>query len=138
MRDMKRGDRFVEADMPASPIPRSCTSIPPSVSNELLVMELPRAQICRHAVRHMGVGEVDIHPAKEVMIHVEAIGVFVVGGNADVFVEVETVAFRKIQAFLLVPESTSRFIDTLHRAAGGQSKDEIGFGVRTAPRSADR
>ena len=74
----------------------------------------------------MRIGKVDIHPAKQVMIHVKAIGVFVLGRHADVFVQVERAAPREVQAFLLV-FGDQPVIDAFHRAAGGHPNTKSGL-----------
>ena len=91
---------------------------PSLLPDELLIVFRFRTQIARHAIRDVRVGEVDIHPAEEVMIHVKAIGMLVLGGDADVFIQVERAAPREVQAFLLVLSHQS-VIDAFHRKPGG-------------------
>src|SRR6516165_6267647 len=89
VRDISADKGSLKPIWPASPIPKSCTSIPPCLSNQLLVPRSSRAQIGGHAVRDARVGKVNIHPTKQVMIHVKSIGMLVLGRHANVFVQVK-------------------------------------------------
>jgi hypothetical protein len=58
----------------------------------MLVACCLRAEITRHTIRDVGVSKVNIYAAKQVMIHVIAVGVFVLGRDSDVFVQVKRAA----------------------------------------------
>ena len=88
----ERRQRFVEADVARLADAQELHINPSCLSYELFVVVCLRAQIGRHAIRNVRIGKVDIHPAEQVMIHVIAVGVFVLGRYADVFVQVERTA----------------------------------------------
>ncbi len=103
---------------------------PAGIPDALLVLGGSGAKIRRHTIGHMGFGEVHIHPAEKVAIHVKAIRVLVLCRNTDILVEVEGTAGREIQPFVLVG-GDEPVINPLHCAAGSQAEDEIGFGAQT-------
>jgi hypothetical protein len=55
----------------------------------MLVPRGLRLQVGRNAIGDVGVSTINIHPAKQVMIHIIAVGVFVLAGNSDVLVQVK-------------------------------------------------
>src|SRR5438034_5100202 len=75
----------------------------------------------------MGVAQVHVHVPEQVLVHVVAKGVRIVRVQADVFVEVESAAERKIQAlFAMHPHQQT--VNRLHRASGRQTQDQMRVG----------
>ena len=99
---------------------------PACLSNEVLIASRLGSQIVRHAIRDVRIGKVNIHSTKQMMIHVKAVGVFVLGRDADVFIQVERAAPREVQTFAPL-QSDQPVIDTFHRAAGGQPQHQLRF-----------
>ena len=65
--------------------------------------------------------------SKQVLIHVMPIGIWVRRKEADVLVQVESAAQGKIE-FLLLMHADEVTIDSLHRVACSQAKDQVGIG----------
>src|SRR6266576_5729702 len=75
----------------------------------------------------MGISDIHIDVMKQVMIHVMPIGIRVRRKKADVLVQIESTAQRKIQLLLLV-HSDKVPIDGFHGLAGGEAKDQMWVG----------
>src|SRR5579862_2926784 len=71
---------------------------------------------------------VDIDMPPEMLLHVVVIGVWVVDGEADVFIEVESAATGKVEMRVAVQVGQVA-INEVHGPAGGKAED----GFRIAP-----
>ncbi len=58
------------------------------------------------------------------LVHVIPVGIGVIRGQADVFIEIKRAALRKIK-FLVAMHPRKVCVDGFHRPAGGETEDRI-------------
>ena len=89
----------------------------------LIVRDL-RAEVCGHAVGHMGIVAPDVGAIEQSLVHVMTIRLGVVRRYADIFVEVEAVAAREVH-----PKGREPVIERLHHSTRGQTQHEMRLGA---------
>jgi hypothetical protein len=117
------GKRFVEADVPGLADAQELEVDAAGFLNEGFVSAAFGFEIVRDAVWQMCFFNIDVHAPKQVLAHVFMVGMRIGRSEADVFIEVEGRASRKIK-FLVRVQPRQLAIDALHRFAGSQTEHE--------------
>ena len=96
------------------------------VADDLVVPLALRLGVGGQAVGDVGVGGVDVHVVKEVLLHEVAVALLVGGLQADVFIQVHGLDLGEVQVALLVP--VDELVIHPHGAgAGGEAHHAVGL-----------
>jgi hypothetical protein len=117
------GKRFVEADVSGLADAQELEVDAAGFLNEGFVSAAFGFEVVGDAIWQMCFFNIDVHAAKQVLAHVFMVGMRIGRSEADVFIEVEGHAFRKIK-FLVRVQPRQLAIDALHRFAGSQTEHE--------------
>ena len=118
----QRGSRLVEPDVPIGADADDLQVDPPHRADLFLVSLAEAGDIGRIAVGDVDVLPADVDVAEEILPHERDVGLRVVFGQADVFVEVERPHAAPVEV-----ELDQLPVEKLGRAARGQAEDRVGF-----------